>query len=230
MEPSSLLLKIRTAAFSLMMLTSLSWSAVLIVELFLRWDISDKSQRDLVLILILINSSTSIMLPVLLIMQFKVWWDGVRVFFLLIFHIGTAVLFTVWNPTFLCSAGDNDCRRVNMYILVGSWINPALLLLYLVCLTTMLYWRKQVSALPEKRVSELPMMSPPPDQLRISSKAFTPLAVFSGIADGAAPSLPFIPVAQNGLDHGRRQSSQAEEQLSPRSSGRLSKRLPKWFY
>ncbi|CCL98445.1 uncharacterized protein FIBRA_00442 [Fibroporia radiculosa] len=240
MNELSIFFKFRAAVFNfshqpnvvLITFISLVFTTLLCVELFVRWDASDSSQRKLVLVLVLINSCTSVVLPALFIVPFKSWLDGVQVFSLFLFQLGTAVIFTLWSPTFLCpgQATTTTCRQINVSILVGSWVTPTLLLVYAVGWAVLLFrnWRHAgVLTLPEKRQSELPMMSPPPDpESRMGS-----LSIPSGIFDGAAPPLP--PQSSTGLftsNSPKHKSSSEEDRSTTRSSARLSKPIPKWFY
>lgn len=220
----SLFMRIRTAVFATMILSSLAWSTVLCVELSLRWDVSQPSQRNLVFLLIFVNSSTSIILPTMLTMQFKAWLEVVRLVFLLSLQIGFAALFTVWSPTFSCLDGTSDCRSINTFILAGSWVNPSILICYSVLLVALRCWVRlhpEAAIYSEKRQSELPMMSPP-------DESQTQVKVPSGLFEALAPAMAPLSV-QPATGSFKRGSSPPDSGAPRRSSGRLSKRLPSWF-
>ncbi|PCH38123.1 hypothetical protein WOLCODRAFT_136054 [Wolfiporia cocos MD-104 SS10] len=233
MDPWTRFLRIRTVAFFSIMLLSLVWCTLLCVEAFLRYDESDPSQRNLVLVLILVNSVAAVALPALILMRFNAKFEGVRLFFILIFLVGTAALFTVWNPTFMCYGTENVCRRIDLFILILSWVNPALLVIYSAGLVAISYWRvrhPESPVLTEKRQSELPIMSPPPESMRTSSGMFgAGLTIQSDRHNGVVPPLPSS-YNQAVSEQGKRRSSQLIDDISPRSSARLSKSRPKWFF
>ncbi|KAI0256638.1 hypothetical protein BJV78DRAFT_295539 [Lactifluus subvellereus] len=134
MEHSALFLKLRLAVFSLTTLICLIWVILLSCVLFLRWDVSSLSERSFLLLFLGIDTLTTIMLPVLLLVKFRTWLDGARLLLLLIFHIGIAASFVVWNPTIPCPDDTPDdqgvCQLLNVYILIASWVPPSLLILY----------------------------------------------------------------------------------------------------
>ncbi|TBU45737.1 hypothetical protein BD309DRAFT_917299 [Dichomitus squalens] len=168
MELSPGFRRVRTGVFALTTFVSVLWVVLLSVEIFVLYDRSDAAQRNLVAILIFTNAITAIMLPVLSIFQFRAWLDAARLLFLLMIHIGTALLFTIWNATFQCPADASqrrDCRSVNIAIVACAWVVPFLLIWYAAFLAvTYRMWhndrKKPDEELSEKRLSELPMMLP----------------------------------------------------------------------
>ncbi|KZT68191.1 hypothetical protein DAEQUDRAFT_728240 [Daedalea quercina L-15889] len=237
-ELPSVFTKVRVVAFVLMTLLSLVGTALLCVELFVRVDVTVDSQRNIVLLLILINSCTSIMFPAMLIIQYTPLWEAVRLLCLVFFQTGTSGVFTAWYSEFTCPNPVATCRRINTAILASVWVIPSLLLLYSAALATMVYWgwkhpEFQVALVREKRESELPMMSPPPEQLRIRSSTFADL-LESGNLDTKIPGMPVpVPPLTNLPSKEKRNSSQSSKSTSSRSSnssGRLAKSRPKYFY
>ncbi|KAH9952152.1 hypothetical protein B0H21DRAFT_715990 [Amylocystis lapponica] len=233
MGPVATFLRARAIAFTVILLTSLVWSILLCVESSAKWDVSDDLQRNLVLILILVNACTTIGLPALLLFDFLWWSDAASIALLFLSHLGIAVVFTLANPSFTCPdlPANPDFKTINVVILVFSWVNPALLLAYAVGLVVTIYRRLHSAWPPEdlKRKSELPMMLPPADA-RSSTNGLTSTRVPS---DSGLPQ--WAPSAQRGPRNSalRTLSTVMEEDSgSPRSvsSGRLSKRLPRWFY
>lgn len=177
-EPGPAFSRLRTIAFSCIMIVSFVWTVLLFVELYLRWTVSDSLQRGMVVVLSVINAGTVILLIVLIILPFRVWLDTARLALLIVAHGGTAVGFTIWSPKFTCPSAtttdeDATCRLLNLYILLGSWVVPGLLLVYAACLSTAYtVYRKRMDAAAtgqyideEKaaasRGSVLPFMHPP---------------------------------------------------------------------
>ncbi|KAM5531029.1 hypothetical protein V8D89_015301 [Ganoderma adspersum] len=159
---------VRAWVFAVTTFVSFLWVILLCVEISVLYDQSDPAQMNLVGILIFINAVTAVMLPLLAILPFRPWLDAARLLFLLLVHIGTALLFTLWDPTFSCPSEPSQftvCHSVNIAILVCSWVVPTFLVWYAAFLAVS--WRlwhedqKQLLAEePEKRLSELPMMLP----------------------------------------------------------------------
>ncbi|KAI8998479.1 hypothetical protein BD414DRAFT_475187 [Trametes punicea] len=169
-----------------MTFVSLVWTILLCVEVFLLDEQSDPSQRNFVGVFIFVDAFTAILLPVLLIVPFRPWLDAARFLFLLLAHLGTAILFTVWNPSFRCptetNAEHDRCQSVNLVIMICGWVIPALLIWYSAFLGLMYYWRKE-HPLPEcveRRASDLPMMLP-------SRRASTKRPSIAPTALGAGP-------------------------------------------
>ncbi|CAL1704940.1 unnamed protein product [Somion occarium] len=174
-------LKLRTIAFSCIIFISFVWVILFFVELYVRWDVSQTTQRNLVLILSVVNAITTIMLLVLIILPFRIWLDAARLLFLLIAHIGPAAGFTVYIAKEPCPEDNPDeegvCNVINTYIAIASWVVPLCLVVYAICLASAVYRRRNF--IPEKGTSEktliqdeeknitprqsaLPMMLPPP--------------------------------------------------------------------
>ncbi|TFY65474.1 hypothetical protein EVJ58_g1961 [Rhodofomes roseus] len=271
--PHTVALTVRPLTISaLMTMLSLVGTTLLCVELFVRVDVTDNSQRNIVLLLILINSCTSIMFPAMLLVQYTPLWEAARLLCLVFFQIGSSGVFTAWYAAFRCpdpgtlpesfmaeqSAYTDTvatCRRINMAILASVWVIPTLrelwlglklqntanlrpitVLMYSGTLAAMVYWgwkhpEFQTAVLREKRESELPMMSPPPEQLRIRSSTFADLLEAGGMGSKApdvpVPPLPHAPEAQK---RNSAQSAKSTSSRSSNSSGRLTKGKPKYFY
>jgi hypothetical protein len=150
MHYSPTFLKFRAIAFFSITIISIIWIVLLCFELFWRWDITDKPERSLILVIIVANAITVILLPILMLLQFRPWLDAARVMSLLIAHTGTAVMFTIWNPKFQClhQIADEEgvCRMINMFILIGAWVHTVLLFSYASGLFVMVRRRSQQTA------------------------------------------------------------------------------------
>ncbi|KZT26281.1 hypothetical protein NEOLEDRAFT_1241149 [Neolentinus lepideus HHB14362 ss-1] len=140
---ASVFLKVRGVSFAVMTFISLLWIVLLCLEIFLRWDVSDVQERSFAVLLLIVNTITIIMLPLLILTRFRVWLDAARLFFLLMAHIGVAISYVLWSPRFQCPDETPDqqgvCMLINMYILIASWINPAFLLAYSFFLIVVVY-------------------------------------------------------------------------------------------
>jgi len=240
MEISPVFQRARAIAFSCISFTSLLWIILLCLEIFWHWDLSDHSERSLILVMLLTNTTTVIMLPVLILLPFRPWLDAVRFMFLLVAHIGTAAVFAYWNPKFGCPTQIPDqeglCKLLHMYILIGSWVNPALLMAYAFGLALMVYRRSRQDTImvqsktnlkndEESRIrrqSILPVMQP--DVVQQSPSTIVP------------PNASKMPVrtlrtsGQRSYSEGREKSSlSTDSRFSTSTAGRLSKRLPAWY-
>jgi len=224
MGPFAVFLRTRATVFILTLLISLIWSALLCVELFVEWDVSDSLQRSLLLIFIFVDAITTVGIPTLFLIDFRWWSDAAATALLFLSHLSIAVVFTLANPNFTCAAVDAECKTTNSVILALSWIIPAILLSYAVYLVVMMYWQRRYGGLPEKRQSELPMMLPPADA-RSSANG---LSSFNVPPDSGLPM--WTPPGNRGS--AQRTLSTVIEEDTPRSSvsRRLSKPLPKWFF
>jgi len=172
MEPSHAFMKARAVAFSCILITSLLWVLMLCLMAFFRWDISPSLERSLIVILLCTNSITVIMVPILLLLRFRVWLDIARLLLLLVLHIGSAAAFTYCSAYFTCDGQSLDqegiCRLINMYILMASWVIPLLLLTYAAGLFFMLYRRSQIASQNLlKEDEEASVSTPPMAHLRI---------------------------------------------------------------
>ncbi|KAF8503616.1 hypothetical protein F5888DRAFT_1663735 [Russula emetica] len=80
------------------------------------------------------------MLPILLLVKFRIWLDAARLLLLLVCQIGIASSFVIWNLTISCLDDTLDSRHVclllNVYITMASWVPPLLLILYGIGLAT----------------------------------------------------------------------------------------------
>lgn len=184
MEPGPIFKKLRVVAFSCMIVISLAWVSLLCVYLYLRWDVSAVAQRDLILVLVLVNAITIILLPILILIRFRVWLDAARILFLIFAHTGCAIGFTLLVIRPGCPTDDDGvCSMMSVYILMGSWVIPALLFAYAICLAIAAhrYSLHPPSKDPEasdddefqtdsRHRSALPMMSPPPLSINIPSR------------------------------------------------------------
>jgi len=219
-------MKARIVAFSCILLTSLLWALLLCLFAFFRWDVSSSLERSLVVIMLCTNAITVVVVPLLLLLQFRVWLDIARLLFLLVLHIGSASAFAYCNTYFTCINQSPDqagiCALINIYILLASWVVPVLLLLYAAGLGYMLYRRRQTVQAGEdsyRTDEEFSVTTPPMVQSKKESRMTVP--VFGEFAHGSDHAVPTWLATSDG-------GAGSPETAS--SSGHLSKVQPTWAY
>lgn len=155
MESFPVFFKVRAVTFSCIILISFLWTVLLSVQIYSRWDISDRCSRSLTAVFLLINATTILILPFLLLLKFRVWLDAARILLLAIGQIGSAVAFTYWNPKIQCPDQTADqqgvCELINFYMLMGCWIVPAILILYASYFAAMVYRQSRIPVVVESR-------------------------------------------------------------------------------
>ncbi|KAF8838330.1 hypothetical protein BDN67DRAFT_1070797 [Paxillus ammoniavirescens] len=148
MESFPMFFKVRAITFTCIIIFSFLWLVLLSVEIFTRWSISDATSRSLMTVFVLTNTTTIIMLPILLLVEFRVWLDAARLFLLLIAQTGSATAFTYWNPQIQCPDQTTDdigvCKLINVYTVMTCWVIPAILVLYSTYFAIMVYRRSRI--------------------------------------------------------------------------------------
>jgi len=223
MEPSPTFMKARTVAFSCILLASLLWALLLSLVVFFRWEVSLPLERSLVVVMLCANAITVIMVPLLLLLRFRVWLDVARLFFLLALHIGCAASFAYCIAYFICADQSPDqegiCKLINIYILLASWVNPVLLLLYAAGLAFMLYRRSQMAGnnldMTEEASTSTSLMTQPDKQSKITVPVHGDFAPLS--EHRASTVLPWLTTSDG-------------DSRETRSSGHWSKVPPGWSY
>jgi len=147
MESSPTFLKWRAAAFGCISFVSLLWIILLCIIVFERWDLLDRPEKSFLSVLLIANTINLLMLPILILCEFRPWLDAARLLYLLLANIGISAFFTYWNPKFRCPEQNADsggvCKLINMYILLANWVNPGLLIAYSNCLAFLVWWRSR---------------------------------------------------------------------------------------
>ncbi|KAH7889330.1 hypothetical protein F5I97DRAFT_1843341 [Phlebopus sp. FC_14] len=181
MESFPMFFKIRAITFTCITILSFFWLVLLSIEMFTRWDISDTTSRSLMTLLVLTNTTTILVLPFLLLLEFRVWLDAARVLLLLVAQIGSATAFTYWYPQIRCPNQTTDdtgvCNLIDVYTLMSCWIIPAILILYSTYFSIMVYRQSCIPVVVEprsgRRPSVLPLMDPEMAERRPSSSTDT---------------------------------------------------------
>lgn len=153
MESFPVFFKIRTVTFTCIILISFLWTVLLSVDVYSRWNISDRCSRSLTAVFLLTNITTILILPFLLLLEFRVWLDAARILLLTIAQIGSAVAFTYWSPQIQCPDQTADqqgvCKLINIYMLMGCWIIPVILILYASYFAAMVYCQSRIPVVVE---------------------------------------------------------------------------------
>jgi len=131
--------RVRVAIFVLATILSMAWAVVYAIILLREWKFYDGGQRAILIILLVINSLSTIMLYLMIIVVFKLWLDGARVAFLLLFQVGGTVTFALFKQSLPCNniGSEKDCKTVENIAIFGGWSLSGLLLLYAFCLAVM---------------------------------------------------------------------------------------------
>ncbi|KAG2078067.1 hypothetical protein BDR04DRAFT_1087778 [Suillus decipiens] len=153
MESFPVFFKIRIVTFTCIILISFLWTVLLSVEVYARWNISDRCSRSLTAVFLLTNITTILILSFLLLLEFRVWLDAARILLLAIAQIGSAVAFTYWSPRIQCPDQTADqqgvCKLINMYMLMGCWIIPVIFILYASYFAAMVYRQSRIPVVVE---------------------------------------------------------------------------------
>jgi len=153
----SVFLWIRSIAFSSIIFLCFLWIVLLSAVLFAQWDTMNRTERSLIFIMLVIDSITVIMLPLLLLQSFRLWLDAARFFLLIILHTGIAGLFTYKTSGFQCSSAQSVdqravCSLIVLFVIISSWLVAACIIGY-ACGLAILFVRLS-------RVSPVPLVDP----------------------------------------------------------------------
>lgn len=152
----------RIIVFSVLVLLCLAWSAMFVVLLVREWSHFDLSQHAVMLSLAAIHGFTSLLLYLMIIVYFRLWLDFARAGLLLVLHLGSAILFTLFGPQLPCVnlGPEAVCRRFNFVIWVGCWVIAALVLGYTASLCIMACLPRPIASLSGRSITNLPPTTP----------------------------------------------------------------------
>lgn len=143
-----LFLKIRVLLFSSIIFLSFIWIILLSIAIFVQWDLMNHTERSLILMILVIDTFTVVMLPLLLLQPFRSWLDAARFLFVFLSHSGIAFLFAIKKSAMHCSSPVADqeavCGLVILFVIITSWFIPALAVLYICGLAYLGYRRSTV--------------------------------------------------------------------------------------
>jgi hypothetical protein len=99
-------------------------------------------QRTIVILLISIYGLSSVVLYLMIVVHFRLWMDGARVAFLILFQAGGTVIFFLFRPLPAnCHniGPETTCKTVEDIVIFGGWSLSGLLLIYALLLGIMSY-------------------------------------------------------------------------------------------
>ncbi|KAH0826916.1 hypothetical protein J3R83DRAFT_4509 [Lanmaoa asiatica] len=158
MESFPLFFRIRAITFACIMLFSFLWLILLCVEMFSRWSMSDQISQSLMILFILTNTTTLIVLPMLILVQFRIWLDTARLLLLLVLQVGAKSLnfFSTWNRSdlvFLVAPDDMGvCQLIGVYTIIACWIIPAILVFYSTYFVVVVYLQSRIPVVVEPKL------------------------------------------------------------------------------
>jgi len=161
----SMFLWIRSIVFSCIMFLCFLWIVLLSVVLFAQWDMTNRTERTLIFIMLVVDSITVIMLPLLLLQSFRPWLDAARFFLLIILHTGVAGLFTYKSHGFQCSSAQSMdqravCNLIVLYVIIASWVVAACIICYACGLAILFVQLSKVFPVPPADPESLKKLEP----------------------------------------------------------------------
>ncbi|KAF5365705.1 hypothetical protein D9758_003239 [Tetrapyrgos nigripes] len=133
---------------------SITFGALLLRE----WNFYDITQRSVVLALAILHGVGAILLYLMIVVRFRIWLDVARISFYLVSLLGGNTFFAVVNATYPCNnLGSHAlCRHVTWSVIIGSWVQSGLLIVYSVFLAVASHARPSVR--PQITISPPPPM------------------------------------------------------------------------
>lgn len=128
--------KFRLIVLAFASILSLIWSIIISVYMANNWSGYNSGERGFLFGLIALDFIGSILLYLMIVVQYQFWPDAARTIILLGLNVAGAVVFLILSPKFPCSAFGSTakCHNMTMTVLIGSWVISALILLYAICL------------------------------------------------------------------------------------------------
>jgi len=155
MESFPLFFKIRAATFICVMLFSFLWLVLLCVEMFARWGVSDRISQSLMILFVVTNTTTLLMLPMLILVHFRIWLDTARLLLLFVLQVGSATAGTFWSPKAKCPDQTPDdigvCQLIGVYTLIACWTIPAILVFYSTYFAIVVYLQSRIPVVAEPK-------------------------------------------------------------------------------
>ncbi|KAI0049950.1 hypothetical protein FA95DRAFT_1677128, partial [Auriscalpium vulgare] len=153
----------RIILFAVLVFLCLGWAIIFAVIIAREWHYYAVFQRAIMLSLLATHGFTAILLYLMIVVPFRLWMDFARVLLLLILHIGSAVVFTLFNSGFPCRdlGSEETCRDLNYIVFIGCWVISGVVLGYAISLCVMSTRPKPVGSISGKPELDLPPNSPP---------------------------------------------------------------------
>lgn len=156
MDAWTIFRRARVILFVFLVFLCLTLAALIAVFLAHEWSYFSAYQKIAVVCLLSLDGFTAILLYLMVVVQFRLWWDVARVVSLLVIHTGSSVVFTLYLPRFPCRGFDTEasCKDVVFSIFIGCWVLSGMILCFLFTLGFMAFLPRPVESLIEK--GELP--------------------------------------------------------------------------
>lgn len=128
--------KFRRIVLAFASIVSLTWSIIIAVYMANNWSGYNSGERGFLFGLVGLDFVASILLYLMIVVQYHFWPDAARTAVLLSLDVAGAVVFMILSPKFPCNAFGSTakCHIMTMTVLIGSWAISALMLLYAICL------------------------------------------------------------------------------------------------
>ncbi|KAI0256743.1 hypothetical protein BJV78DRAFT_305465 [Lactifluus subvellereus] len=139
----------RIILFSFLILICLAWSTLFTIFLVREWPHFSQIQKIVIVCLLSLYGFTTILLYLMVVVQFRYWWDVGRVIALLVVHAGASLLFTHFSPGFPCRGFGTRtaCRGFVFTIFIGCWAFSGIVLCFAVILGVMAFVPRPVKPL-----------------------------------------------------------------------------------
>jgi hypothetical protein len=164
------------------------------------WSGYNSGERGFLFGLIALDFIGSILLYLMIVVQYQFWPDAARTLVLLGLNVAGAVVFMILSPKFPCSAfgSTSNCHNMTMTVLIGSWVISALILLYAICLPFVPFIPRPPSPTQADDLENRPDVVEVMDDLRISHASSASQAWLLKNQEGMSPEvsaseLPFPP-------------------------------------
>ncbi|KAF4576485.1 hypothetical protein EYR36_000918 [Pleurotus pulmonarius] len=132
--------KYRRITFAFCAVASLGWTIFLSIFLSREWVEYDISERAIAVGLVAHHGLATILMYLMAVLQFRKWLDAARVAFVLVFQIGTIVVFSLFSTDFPCNrflGSPAACRTGMLAAIIGIWSQTGVLLIYACVLALM---------------------------------------------------------------------------------------------
>lgn len=152
-----ILRRARIALLLFLVLISITWAILFAIFLSHEWSYSSLFQKIFVVSSLSLYVFTAILLYLMAVRPLCPWWDVLRIFTVLVVHIGNSVLFTHYRPSFPCLGYDTEtqCKAFIFIIFVGCLVFSVTTLCTAIALGVMAFIPRLVE--PEATLESLPL-------------------------------------------------------------------------
>lgn len=203
MAPSTLWTRFRSfrrIVLALAAILSLAWSVIIAVYIANNFSSYNSGQRGFLFGLLALDFVGSILLYLMIVVQYQFWPDAARAIVLLGLYAAGAVVFMILSPKFPCSAFGStaNCHIMTMVVLIGTYAISALMLIYAICLPVMAFVPRTPSSTQADDLENRPNIAEVNDDLRKSHASSASHAWLLKNQEGMSPDhsaseLPFPP-------------------------------------